>query len=220
MAALGWVLWFTLPVMQAGIASRRLRFSINRKLIKGTLPPEEFPDLSATTRELRDFEFQGGGDFWLRPSPQDQAYRIFYHPGKQTVAALAHIIQGPMQVRYLMLLTRDSEDHIWITWDYPFAYGFELPPHFNVYRCTEAETISELLEQHRAFLELNEVQADTPLEDDTWIKSFMEEIFSSTMTYNVQLGLLERSNEAEELRYSWKGTFYIARQVLREVVMG
>lgn len=220
MAVVGWVLWFALPVIQAGIASRRLRFSLKRKLIEGTLPPDEFPELPLASRELRDFEFQGGADFWLRPSPQDQAYRIFYHPEDRIIAALAHIIQEPIRVRYLMLVTRDRDGHVWITWDYPFAYGFKLPPHFNVYRCTEAETIAELLDQHRTFLSLNEVQTETSPEDDAWIKSFMEDIFAMTMTYNVELGLLERSEETEEVRYSWKGTFFIARQVLREVVMG
>jgi hypothetical protein len=220
MGMLGWVLWFALPVVQAGMASRRLRFSLDRQLVEGTLLPEEFPDLSGASRELRDFHFQGEGDFWLRPSPQEQAYRIFYHPDDRMIAALAHIIQGPMQVRYLILVTEDADGNVWITWDYPFAYGFKLPPHFKVYRCNGTETISELIDQHREFLSINEVKPKEASGESASIKEAMEKIFSSTMTYNIQVGMLEPSGGDEELRYSWKGTLYIAGQVLREVVMG
>lgn len=218
MGLLGWVIWFAVPILQAVVASRRMRFSLNRRLEEGFLSPEHFPDLSSLTRDLRDQGFESFEDFWLKPSPQEQAYRIGRHESEPVIVALAHIIQGPVQLRYLMFITPDKEGNHWVTWDYPLAYGFKLPPAFKVYRYVDGESVGELMDQHRAFMEINEVQSPALPENADAIRETMEKIFSGTMAYNLKVGLLEQSDSGDEVRYSWRGSLYLAGQVFRDVI--
>jgi hypothetical protein len=47
-------------------------------------------------------------------------------------------------------------------------------------------------------------------------------MFQETIDHNLAIGLLDRrgTEDAPTLGYSWRGTFYITRQVLQELVFG
>jgi len=214
--ALGGVaLWFIIPATQALIFSRGLRFSPERALVEGSIDLEEFPEVNGLTRDLRGEGFVSSGDYWLRPSPFEQGYRLFRHEPESIDAAVAVVKQGAFSLSYLILLTNDEQGRSWITWNYPLAYGLRMPPDVLTHRFPEAESFTELLEQHREFLRLNGVVAHAgqgPVER-------FDAIFGSTLAHNRRIGLLSEKNDGE-LAYSWKGSAFIGWQVFCESVRG
>ncbi len=210
--------WFVIPVSQAALMSRRLQFSLKRTLMPGPLDAEEFPEIHPISNELRELGFVRESDEWLRPSPLDQGFRIFHHSEQPHAAALAVVKQGAISLSYLIYATTDCRGQVWITWDYPLAYGLKIPPHFQVYRCLEAEDVAGLFEQHRNFIEINEVEV---LSEPGDAKAVFEQLFKETMLYNLDQGLLHPMKESEEqIGYSWRGTLYISWQVFIELVTG
>lgn len=222
---LGLAAWFAIPVGQATLMSRRLRFSLKRKLTPGDIDGEEFPELYPISNELRDLGFKRNSDLWLKPSPMEQGFRIFRHTEDSISAAVAVVRQGGLSLSYLIIASEDQDGTFWITWDYPLAYGLKMPPNFRIYRCLEARSVTELVGQHRSFLEINEVKLKDMNRGEkdlsAFNRSFFDRLFKETMNYNLKCGLLHQERRDEEvIRYSWRGTFFIAWQVLIEVVRG
>jgi len=229
LVVLGLLAWFAIPVGQATLMSRKLRFSLKRKLTPGPLNAEEFPEIRPISTQLHEIGFSRQADVWLKPSPLEQGFRVFAHQDKAISAAVAVVRQGAVTLSYLIFATRDQRKNIWITWDYPLAYGLKMPPSFQVYRCLEAASVSELFEQHEAFLEVNDVHLQPQATSGDAVSSHLSHdthhlfdgIFKETMRYNLECGVLAREHEdGEAIRYSWRGTFFIAWQVLVEVVRG
>ncbi|MEM1157630.1 MAG: hypothetical protein AAF649_02850 [Verrucomicrobiota bacterium] len=221
LVALALASWFIIPVMQAALTARKLRFSLKRKLTPGPLDPDEFPEIHPVSSELRDLGFLRDSDQWLKPSPLDQGFRIFHHAEDNISSALAVVRQGAVSLSYLIFATKDQDGAYWITWDYPLAYGLKMPPHFKVHRCLEAETVSELHDQHCEFLRINEVSVTTRNASLSDAGQCFDQLFQDTMQHNLSVGVLHQEpDNQEEIRYSWRGTFFIAWQVLVEVVRG
>jgi hypothetical protein len=220
--AAGLLAWFVIPVGQAMYLSRKLRISHDRKLSQEGLDAEEFTELPQLTRDLREQGFVLDSDYWLRPSPFDQGYRLFRNEGEGTYAAIAVARQGSVHLSYLLFTTPASDGGIWITWDYPLAYGMQMPPHFNIHRYLGAMSVREMHEQHRAFLLLNEVRpAPEAAGGREAARAFFEDMFRQTIKHNLEAGLLYRKKEGSgELAYSWRGTLFISWQVLVELVRG
>jgi hypothetical protein len=220
----GLLAWFVIPVGQAMYLSRKLRISHDRKLSQEGLDAEEFAELPDLTRDLRTQGFRLDSDYWLKPSPFDQGYRLFRHEEEGTYAAIAVARQGAVHLSYLLFATPGADGGTWITWDYPLAYGMQMPPHFNVHRFLAATSVKEMHEQHREFLQLNTVTPVTGTEAEDSHKTacrFFEEMFRQTVRHNLEAGLLRRTEgESGDLAYSWRGTFFISWQVLVELVKG
>lgn len=218
----GILLWFSLPVGQAIIVSRRLRFGRERTLETAHFAPEEFPDLPEASKELRDLGFVEVGDYWLAGAPIQQGYRIFCHPEHRIYGAATVVTTGGVSLLYLVFISRAGDGTIWMTWDYPFTYALQTPPDLKVYRCLEADSIATLLDQHRSFLEVNEIATEScqPVEPDQ-AESFFAQMFSTTLDYNLRIGVLKNQGGSDgHLRYSWRGTVFLSWQVLREMVVG
>jgi len=218
MAVGGLLLWFLVPAVQALWLSRQLRFSRRRRLVAGAIDYEEFPEINRVSRDVRGEGFKVLGDYWLKPSPFEQGYRLFVHGEEPILAAAAVVRQGGLAMHYHILLTWDGEGRAWLTWDYPLAYGLAMPPEFQVHRCLEAEGWPELLAQHREFLVLNGVEAAGcrgGLED---VREF-DRVLQAVLRHNLRAGILCRQ-EGDEVAYNWRGSLMVGWQVVREMVAG
>lgn len=221
-AVIGLAAWFVVPVAQAVYMSRKLSFPVRRHLKPGLLNTSDFPEVQDISNDLRDLEFKMEEDYWLDPSPIEQGYRLFSHSSEPIYGSVAIVKPGSIHLTYVIFATPGPEGSVWLTWDYPLAYGLKMPPNFKVYRCLEAETVEELLEQHREFLALNEIDASaTGTVSPAQAAPFFEQLFGTTINYNVHVGLLKPlPRNSEEMGYSWRGTAFISWQVLRELVCG
>lgn len=220
----GLAAWFVIPVSQAAVMSRKLRFSVERKLTPGPLDLEEFPEIHPISAELQDLGFARHADLWLKPSPLDQGFRVFVHEDDKISVALAIVRQGGVSLSYLIFASVDKDGTYWITWDYPLAYGLKMPKHFRIYRCLDAELVSELFGQHREFLRINEVDLTKTKSSATThfdVHEMFDQLFRDTLNYNLKVGLLQKVEGADKnIRYSWRGTCFIVWQVFLEVVRG
>jgi hypothetical protein len=212
-------LWFVIPVVQAVWLTRRLSFSSRRRMEPGPISIEDYPALPTLSREFLDLGFRFDRDYWLKPSPFEQGYRIFVKEGDPTLGAVAILRQGPAVLTYVMWVTPAADGTVWVTWDYPLAYGLEMPPRIKVYRCMEAaSSVREMEEQHREFLRINGVVPAPAQGPDP--AGLYEDLFRSLVDHNIHNGLLMRHGPDDEVRYTWRGTFYVSWQVLVEVVRG
>lgn len=219
---LGFFTWFAIPIGQAMWMSRRLPIPRHRSLNQEPMNIEDFPELPSLSRAIRDMGFQGDADYWLKPSPMDQGFRVFVKDDHVTYASVAVIRQGGVSLSYIIYMTPLSNGEVWLTWDYPLAYFLKMPPHLKIYRCLEAHSVEELYEMHEAFLEVNEVKPEEPTSEARENASrVLEEMFSQTLEYNLKAGLLHTDADNDErVQYSWRGTFYISWQVFLEMVKG
>jgi hypothetical protein len=210
--------WFLLPLVQAIYLSRSLRFSRSRRLIKERQEVDEFEDWTELSQDLREAGFDLDGEYGLKPSPVEYGFRLFQHRERNSVAGLGLVRQGGISLSYVLVVTRSESGDLWVTWDYPLAYGLKMPPHLNLFRCLEAASVQELVEQHGSFLLLNQVvESAEKVEPQT----VFDTMFGDTMRYNLNIGLLRSSEKSEEeLFYSWRGTLFITWQVLRDMVRG
>lgn len=217
-AIAGMSVWFVLPISQAIWVSRKLHFSPKRKLEPGYLTDEEFPEIASLTTELRRLDFKWEGDYWLKPSTMDQGYRLFKHEKNDVFAAIAMIRFGGVALVYMAFVTtKDGE--IWLTWDYPLAYGLKMPPHFMIHRCVSVESTKHLYEQHCEFLKINDVEAE--IHEEQSAVSLFDNFFASLIQYNLEQGVLGESRKHDgEIAYTWRGTSFVMLQVLREVTFG
>jgi hypothetical protein len=214
-ALVGWFVW---PLVYAVYASRRLRFSLSRRLIKERQEVEDFEDWMSLSEDLRNAGFDLDGEYGLKPSPIDYGFRLFQHREKNRVAGLGLVRQGGMALSYVLVVSRADDGTLWVTWDYPMPYGLKMPPHLNLFRCLEVASVEELLAQHEEFLALNEVVESAEKAEP---KEVFDAMFGDTMRYNLNIGLLRASKKSEEeILYSWRGTLFITWQVLRDMVSG
>jgi hypothetical protein len=212
--------WFAVPLSQTIYLSRILRFSKEAELKPGNLLENTVEDLSTLTHELREADFILDRDYWLVPSPIQHGFRLFNHREKPVCAAISLIKQGGLSLWYVQFITVDETENLWITWDFPLSYNMEIPPELKIYRCLKTSTAKELLEQHEAYLQLNEVSPNTK---NNYLETaqIFNQINQAIIRYNLKNGLLRsypRSNNL--LGYSWRGTWFISRKVLWEMVAG
>lgn len=218
LALSGVALWFVVPCTQALALSRKLRFSRRRRLVAGPIDFEEFPEINRVSRDVRGEGFRALGDYWVKPSPFEQGYRLFAHGEDPILAAAAVVRQGALSMHYHVLLTPDTSGQAWLTWDYPLAYGLKMPPEFQVYRCVDAEDWPQLLEQHRAFLAANGVAGLGLATEQEGVKLF-DQLLRGVLRHNLELGILKKE-DGDEVAYSWKGSLMVGWQVFREMVGG
>jgi hypothetical protein len=218
LTVIGLLVWFAVPLVQAIHLSRSLRFSLSRSLVKNRLELDEYEDWTSLSQDLREGGFSLDGEYELKPSPIEYGFRLFRQEEKNWVAGLGLVRQSGVSLSYLLIMTKARDGTLWLTWDYPLAYGLKMPPHVQVFRCLEAESVQELLAQHEEYLALNEVEV---IEEKLEPQEVFDAMFGDTMRYNLTIGLLRSSNHSEEeILYSWRGTFFITWQVLRYMVRG
>ena len=210
--------WFAIPVGQAAYLSRTLRFSKDAALTPGTLhedDPDELPGLQTLTNDLREEDFVLDQDYWLEPSPVRHGFRLFRHREKPICAAISVIKQSGMSLLYVQFITMDTAGEFWITWDFPLSYNMKMPPELKIYRCLDALTVNELLGQHEEYLRLNEVREKPP-----GSSQLFDHINDTVIRYNLRIGMLRHYAGGDSIGYSWRGTWFLSRQILREMVTG
>lgn len=216
LAALGLGLWFGIPAIQACRISRQLRFSKRRRLVAGVIDFQEFPDIHRVAREMRGEGLVEVGDYWLKPSPVEQGFRLFAHPQEPILAARAVMRPGDAGIDYDLLLTVDEENRVWITWNPPMSLALAIPQDFYVLSRPDIANWAELWHMHREFLQLNAV-CGRPLIGGPQDRKVLEYCLRRIMDYNVRCGILG-FREGRRLGYTWRGTLRVGWQVICDMM--
>ena len=158
----------------------------------------------------------------MRPAQHEQYYRIFVQRDGLTQATIGYIAQGAIGFHFIAFASTSKDDRRWVTWDYPLTYGLVMPPETAVYRALHCESVEELQQAHLDFLAANEIPpADLVAVESTpeASRARLEQMLNRQIEYNISRGFLAPTvgADAENFCYSWRGTLYVASQVLRDL---
>jgi hypothetical protein len=215
--------WIFFPIWEMVFVLRQLRVPRHRGLADARPPREGFHELSEMTADLRDAGFEQLDECRLNPSEHEQYYRIFERADGLVQATIGFIAQGAIGFHFLAFGTQGKDGRRWVTWDYPLTYGLSMPPNFALYRALHCETVADLYQAHLDFLDTNEVkEADMVVDEKTpeAARARLEATLNQQIEHNISRGYLApaASADAENFSYSWRGTLYVAGQILRDLL--
>ena len=224
LAGLMLLAWVCFPIWEMLFVLRQLRVPRHRALTDGQAPRQEFEDLSEITREMRDAGFQQLDECRLQPAQHEQYYRIFDREDGRAQGTIGFIAQGAIGFHFIAFTSTGKDGRRWVTWDYPLTYGLSMPPNIALYRALHCETVTDLYQAHLAFLEINDVRPDdlAPGEHTpAAAREQLEQTLNQQIEYNISRGYLAPVTDAnsENFCYSWRGTLYVAGQILRDLIL-
>ena len=211
--------WLLLPWLEILTRVRKLTLPLEKNLRQKSPPNSEtFPALGEITDEVEEEGFEHVKDAGWDWEDYSQFFRLFYRPEERTQAAICLIDQHNVAFYYLSVSSRAKDGTIWTSWNYPFSYSLKLVPQWRVNRLRGEQSVLRMLEAHREFLRRNGVTTGN-LEDlnpDT-IELEIQKDLRAQIAHNIATGVLKR-DAAGEIRYSWRGLFFIWVQFLRDLV--
>ena len=215
--------WIFFPLWEMVFVLRQLRVPRHRELADARAPRDEFEELAGMTQTLIEAGFEQLDECRLRPAEHEQYYRIFVREDGLTQATVGYIAQGSIGFHFVAFTSNGKDDRRWVTWDYPLTYGLVMPPNTAVYRALHCQDVAELYQAHLDFLEINDVRPDDLVAGERTkeaARARLEETLNQQIEYNISRGYLTpvKDADAENFCYSWRGTLYVAGQVLRDLL--
>ena len=211
--------WLLLPWLEILTRIRRLTLPLEKNLRHKTPPSSDtFPTLDEITGEVEGRNFEHVEDAGWDWEDYSQFFRLFYNANDRTQCAICLIDQQNVAFYYLSVSSRAKNGAIWTTWNYPFSYSLKLVPEWRVNRLRGDLSFIDLYDSHRDFLRTNGViEADLEELDSEKIQEEIQKDLRSQIAHNIAAGVLTR-NAAGQIRYSWRGMFFIWCQFLRDLV--
>jgi len=211
--------WLLLPWLEILTRVRRLTLPVEKSLRPKTPPNSEvFPMLDDLTAEVESRGFTHLEDVGWEWEDYSQFFRICYHPADRTQCAICLIDQSNAAFYYLSISSRAKNGTIWTTWNYPFSYSLKLVPAWRVNRLRGEQTFLDTYDSHRDFLRQHGVIApDLEELDGERIQEEIQKDLRSQIAHNIAAGVLTRHDDGQ-VRYSWRGMFFIWCQFLRDLV--
>ncbi len=215
--------WVLFPLWEMVFVLRQLRVPRHRKLSDARAPRDEFEELGELTSLMEDAGFELLDECRLRPAEHEQYYRIFVRKDGRVQATIGYIAQGPIGFHFIAFTSQSLDGRRWVTWDYPLTYGLVMPPETAVYRALHCQDLPGLYQAHLDFLAANEIGDELLLAVESTrdaARSRLEENLNQQIEYNISRGYLApvKNRDNENFCYSWRGTLYVARQVLRDLL--
>ena len=214
--------WVLFPLWEMVFVLRQLRVPRHRELADARAPRDEFEELSEISGDMVDAGFEQLDECRLRPAEHEQYYRIFIRKDGLVQSTIGYIAQGPIGFHFVAFTSQTKDGRRWVTWDYPLTYGLVMPPETAVYRALYCQSVSDLYQAHLDFLGANEITDDSllfvePTRDAA--RARLEENLNQQIEYNISRGFLAPATKMdnESFCYSWRGTLYVAGQVMRDL---
>ncbi|HWB58216.1 MAG TPA: hypothetical protein VG733_01940, partial [Chthoniobacteraceae bacterium] len=147
-----------------------------------------------------------------------QFFRLFYKESERAQAAICFIDQQDIAFYYLSISSRAKDGSVWTTWNYPFSHSLKPVPQLKTNRMRATDTFLQMYESHREFLRQNgiEVSQLEELSGDQ-IQVEIQKDLRDQIAHNLAQGVLTDAGEGQ-IRYSWRGLFFIWLQFLRDLV--
>ena len=211
--------WLLLPWLDILTRIRRLRLPLE-KTLRHRVPPsrETFPALEELSDELEDEGFEHIEDAGWDWEDYQQFLRLYYRKEDRSQAAICMIDQGDISFYFLSVSSRAKDGTTYTSWNYPFSHSLKLMPQLKVNRLRNDQTFFELCADHGAFLRKHRVTTENlanPGPEE--IRDQIQKDLRAQVLYNITKGVLKRTGEGQ-IRYSWRGLFFIWVQCLRDLV--
>jgi len=170
------------------------------------------------TEEVEGEGFEHVDDTGWEWDEYQQFFRLFYKADERLQAAICLVDQQDVAFYYLSLSSRAKDGTIWTTWNYPFSYSLKMAPQWRVNRLRGDLTFLQLLENHRHLLKRYGVTPDLLEElDAERMQTEIQKDLQAQVAHNISTGVLTQT-QAGEVRYSWRGLFFLWFQFLRDLV--
>jgi hypothetical protein len=215
--------WVLFPLWEMVFVLRQLRVPRHRELSDARAPRDEFEELSEMTAAMIDAGFEQLDECRLKPAEHEQYYRIFVREDGRVQSTIGYIAQGPIGFHFTAFTSQGRDGRRWVTWDYPLTYGLRMPPETAVFRALQCAGLADLYQAHLDFLAVNEIaESDLVVVEATpeAARLRLEQNLNHQIEYNISRGYLTpvTQRDADNFCYSWRGTLYVAGQVLRDVL--
>ncbi|MEA3187858.1 MAG: hypothetical protein QOD99_1688 [Chthoniobacter sp.] len=211
--------WLLLPWLEILTRIRKLRLPLEKNLRHKTPPGRDtFPALGELTDEVEGEKFEFVEDAGWDWDDYQQFFRLFYKSSERAQAAVCLIDQNEIAFYYLSISSRAKDGTIWTTWNYPFSYSLKLVPQLRINRLRSDYTFLEMYESHRDWLRRHGVLAEALVDlDPDEIQCEIQQDLRAQILHNIANGVLQKTDEGQ-IRYSWRGLFFIWIQFLRDIV--
>lgn len=212
-------IWFLLPWVDLLTRIRKLTLPQER-LLRHRSPPnsEVFPALRELTDEVEEEKFEHVDDVGWEWDEYQQFFRIFYKADERVQATICLIEQHDIAFYFVSLSSRAQDGTIWTTWNYPFSYSLKLVPQWRVNRVRGEQSFLQIIEHHRHFLRQHGVNTAVLVDlSPEQIQDEIQKDLRAQIAHNLAKGVL-RKDDTGEVRYSWRGLFYLWFQFLRDIV--
>ena len=211
--------WVLLPWVEIIARVRKLRLPVERVFSESAPPRDElFPFLNLLTEEIEAQDFTFADELSCDWQNQRQFIRLFHRNTDQSQMAICLIHQRQLAFCYVSLMTRSRGGKVFLTWNYPFAYSLKFLPNTRVQRVKADLSIEEICQAHRVMLSKEHLEnLDVlPLEPDH-MRDLLEQDLKDQIDHNVRSGLLTPTGN-QEVRYTWRGMFYLWSRFLLDFV--
>ncbi len=211
--------WLFLPWIEILTRTRKLSLPIDQHLRRRAAPDEDsFPPLEELTAEIELASFEHVEDCGWEWGGTDQFFRLFHRPDERTHGAICLIEHSSTAFYYISLSSRAKDGRVWTTWNNPFSPHLRLAPHWQINQVQGHLGFETLHALHREFLQLHGVDHEALLDiDPDQLTDLIQGDCRSQIQHNLDGGLLSRTTEGE-VRYSWRGMFYLWIQCLRDIL--
>ncbi len=212
-------IWLFLPLIEILTRIRALRLPRDRALQHKRPPGQDlFPNLDSLTQEIEEQGFEQITDVGCDLDSQQQFLRLFHRSSDQVQAAICLMDQGNLAFHYISLMTRSVDGEIFTTWNYPFSYALKFLPKMHILRVKANLPFRVICELHQDQIKKAGITAAKILNlDPEKIGELLQQDLRAQIAHNVHAGLLAPVN-AEEVKYTWRGLFYLWLQVLWDFV--
>lgn len=211
--------WFFLPWIEILTRVRRMRLPLDRQL-ESCAPPARstFPHFGELSDEMESAHFEHVEDVSWNHDDMRQFYRLFYCEQTRTLGSICLIEQNEFAFYYVTLTSRTVNGSVFMTWNYPFAYGLHLMPKVVLNRVSGEKSVAELIAIHAVFLNRNKVlPGDLSPGGGKNLRGEIQSELREQLDHNLACGLLKRDG-SEMIRYSVRGMFFLWFQFLRDFV--
>jgi hypothetical protein len=212
-------LWFLLPWLEILTRIRRMRLPVDRPFREKAPPRTDlFPFLEDLTDEMEKEDFQLAEDVGYDSEVQEQFLRLFHRASDNVQAAVCLVNQRELAFYYVSLTTRSRDGQLFVTWNYPFAYSLKFAPKTRVRRVPSTLSTHQMCEAHRSLLQKEKLRDGDvlPLEPEHF-RDLLEQDLRAQIDHNVRSGLLKPVGTTQ-VRYTWRGMFYLWFQFLLDFV--
>lgn len=213
-------LWVLVPVLQILWQTRHASLPMVRELRPRRAPStNEFPDLAFWTEEFESEGFAEIEDIgWEDDENSIKIFsRVMLHAEMNLQGSINLQSQHGLVLASKTLVSRSEDGRQWVTSNSPFSSGLRLPPYVSLNRVPQADTLAELLDLHDGFCAGRTLPSQKISPDPDALVRLIQEETKRQIDHNLDSGLLRMAGDGR-FAYSWRGSWFVVRQVMIDLV--
>lgn len=213
-------LWLLIPWVELLMRVRKLRFPINNKL-NYRHPPEvaHFPMATQCTTQIEEAGFEHVTDSAWDWAGMQQYFRLYWNPEKKQIAALCLCEQDQVAFAFLTLSSECAARKTYRTTNYPFSPTLRALPSIRWHQIPcQHDCFHHLSSEHDRFLQRQAIDVEQLRNPDPErLEQCLENEMREQIDFNFKKGLIKLTGD-EHFRYSWRGLFYLWRQIVKDII--